>query len=174
MQNINMRTRLLAILTAAGMASVVVLLPASATAPQGSDPAAADGRYQEFGDTGGFWNVFAPGQTATMTAEELQANLQDSSKGPKHAFDQIAMYNALAHADPTTITNDALTTYFKDASFGVAPEQIERSYHPGENPDVVVVRDTTAGVPHIFGTTRYATMFAQGYTAAEDRLLIMD
>src|SRR4029079_18290150 len=30
------------------------------------------------------------------------------------------------------------------------------------------------GVPHIFGTTRYATMFGQGYATAEDRLFLMD
>src|SRR6185436_12029480 len=39
---------------------------------------------------------------------------------------------------------------------------------------VVVIRDLSFGVPHIFGQTRYATMFAQGYTAAEDRLFLMD
>ena len=29
-------------------------------------------------------------------------------------------------------------------------------------------------MPHIFGETRYATMFAQGYATAEDRLFLMD
>jgi acyl-homoserine lactone acylase PvdQ len=38
----------------------------------------------------------------------------------------------------------------------------------------VVVRDARFGVPHIFGQTRYATMFAMGYTGAEDRLFLMD
>src|SRR5262249_20049963 len=39
---------------------------------------------------------------------------------------------------------------------------------------VTVVRDASFGVPHIFGETRYATMFAAGYTGAEDRLFLMD
>ena len=39
---------------------------------------------------------------------------------------------------------------------------------------MTVIRDRSFGVPHIFGETRYATMFAQGYTGAEDRLFLMD
>lgn len=54
----------------------------------------------------------------------------------------------------------------------MAPADIDRAYSPF--PDVMVVRDRKAGVPHIFGTTRRATMQAQGYTAAEDRLFLMD
>jgi len=39
--------------------------------------------------------------------------------------------------------------------------------------DVLVLRNAD-DVPHIFGTTRYATMFGQGYATAEDRLFLMD
>lgn len=148
--------------------------PGTATGLNPSAEEDGEGRYQEFGDTGGFWNIFTPGQQGTMTPEELSANLANPAEGPAHAFDQIDMYNKLAHVDPSTLTDESLSTYFKDASFGVPEDKIERVYHPGDNEDVTVVRDTTAGVPHIFGTTRYATMFAQGYTSAEDRILMMD
>ncbi|MCZ7526881.1 MAG: penicillin acylase family protein [Acidimicrobiia bacterium] len=36
------------------------------------------------------------------------------------------------------------------------------------------MRDASSGVPHIYGRTRSATFFAEGYTTAEDRLLFMD
>ena len=38
---------------------------------------------------------------------------------------------------------------------------------------VTILRDGF-GVPHIFGETREATMFAVGYATAEDRLFLMD
>ncbi|MGB2756188.1 MAG: penicillin acylase family protein [Acidimicrobiia bacterium] len=157
-----------------GLCAALVALPAAGASNNQATGSGSQGRYQEFGDAGGFMNIFAPGQNATMTAAQLQANLADPTQGPAHAFDQIKLYDALAHTDPATLTDAPLSSYFKDASFGVADSDIERSYHPANNADVTVIRDKTAGVPHIFGTTRYATMFAQGYTAAEDRLLIMD
>src|SRR5581483_10042345 len=65
-----------------------------------------------------------------------------------------------------------LLQFFKDASFGVREDDIDRVYSPTAG--VTVVRDASFGVPHVFGETRYATMFAQGYTGAEDRLFLMD
>jgi acyl-homoserine lactone acylase PvdQ len=62
--------------------------------------------------------------------------------------------------------------FFKDASFGVREDDILRVYSPTAG--VTIVRDASHGVPHIFGTTRYATMFGQGYATAEDRLFLMD
>ena len=64
-----------------------------------------------------------------------------------------------------------IDAYFKDATFGVKPEDVERTYSPRD--DVTVVRDT-AGVPHIYGETRAGAMFATGYATAEDRLFFMD
>jgi acyl-homoserine lactone acylase PvdQ len=36
------------------------------------------------------------------------------------------------------------------------------------------MRDRSTGTPHIFGRTRYATVYAEGYATAEDRLFSMD
>src|SRR6185369_15829620 len=90
---------------------------------------------------------------------------------PPHVIDQLGMYGDLVYATPG-LTEDRVLEFFKDASFGVLPNDIERTYSP--TPGVTVVRDAGFGVPHIFGETRYATMFAQGYTGAEDRLFLMD
>src|SRR5437763_17156429 len=81
------------------------------------------------------------------------------------------MYGDLVYNSPG-LTENRLTQFYKDASFGVPENDIDRVYSP--TPGVTVVHDKSFGVPHIFGDTRYATMFAQGYTGAEDRLLLMD
>ena len=62
--------------------------------------------------------------------------------------------------------------YFKDSTFGVKPDQIERIYSPRD--DVTIVRDKAFGVPHIYGKTRAGAMFGAGYAGAEDRLFFMD
>ncbi|MGQ0823589.1 MAG: penicillin acylase family protein [Actinomycetota bacterium] len=104
-----------------------------------------DGRYGEFGDAGGFWAV--------------------------SATNQLEMWSALEQS-PDDIAPAALSEYFDDASFGVAAEDIDRTDTP--HPDVTVIRDERAGVAHIMGQTRYATMYAQGYTTAQDRLFTID
>jgi acyl-homoserine lactone acylase PvdQ len=81
------------------------------------------------------------------------------------------MYGDLVYNTPG-LTDADLERFFKDASFGVRDDDIDRVYSPTIG--VTVVRDRSFGVPHIFGQTRHATMFAQGYTAAEDRLFLMD
>jgi acyl-homoserine lactone acylase PvdQ len=151
------------------------LAPPSATAatpPTATPP--VDGRYQEFGDAAGFLNVIPPGQDGTLTPPELaqaQAAGNDPTKYPPHYADQESLYSALTFSGDNL--NDAdLTKYYKDASFGVKNSDVARKYSP--NPDVTVLRDKQYGVPHIYGRTRYATMFAEGYTSAEDRFLEMD
>lgn len=88
-----------------------------------------------------------------------------------HAFDQFGMYADLVYNAPG-LTEADLSSFYKDAAFGVPDGDIERVYSPVAG--VTVVRDKSYGVAHIFGQTRYATMYAQGYTAAEDRLFLMD
>jgi acyl-homoserine lactone acylase PvdQ len=131
--------------------------------------AEVDGHYQGFGDSTGFLNILPPGQDGSVNGlEAIQAQLGTT---PPHYQDQLAMYGDLVYNTPG-ITDAELTQFFKDASFGVKSDDIERVYSP--TPGVTVIRDRSFGVPHIFGDTRYATMFAQGYTAAEDRLFLMD
>ncbi len=144
-------------------------------APTG--PAAADGddnpgRYQVNGDLGGFLNVMPPGADGVINAEEAAAAAAAGGTLPEHVDDQLELYASLADAGPG-VTDDDLLDYFKDASFGVATDDIEREYAPGDRTDVTVLRDGF-GVPHIYGTTREGTMFASGYTTAEDRLWLMD
>lgn len=128
-----------------------------------------DGHYRQFGDRGGFANVLPPGQDGSL--DSLEAAAAQAGSYPAHTRDQYATYHDLVRAVPG-LTADRLPQYFKDASFGVPAAEIERSYSPF--PDVTVVRDKRAGVPHVFGATRRATMLAQGYTAAEDRLFLME
>jgi acyl-homoserine lactone acylase PvdQ len=116
------------------------------------------GHYQQFGDATGFRNILPPGQNATFGAQP-------------HVLDQLSMYSGLVYIAPG-LTDSQIPSFYKDASFGVPENDVDRVYSP--TADVTVVRDKSFGVPHIFGTTRYATMFAQGYTTAEDRLFLMD
>ncbi len=143
----------------------------STTAP-GND-LEADGRYRGFGDGGGFLNILPPGQNAGLTVEQL-GQVDEALKGtgefPAHYEDQLRMYDALVQSDE--LTDERLGEYFKDGSFGVQPDDIGRVYHPHD--DATVIRDKSFGVPHIYGRTRYATLFAEGYTTAEDRLFFMD
>ncbi len=134
---------------------------ASATPPD-------QGHYQEFGDANGFLNILPPGEDGVQSAQELA--LGPGAYQP-HQRDQLAMYADLVYNSPG-LPESRLSDFYKDASFGVPESDIERVYSPTAN--VTVVRDKSFGVAHIFGQTRYATMYAQGYTAAEDRLFLMD
>jgi acyl-homoserine lactone acylase PvdQ len=125
--------------------------------------------YQEFGDARGFVNVVGPGQDGSLNgAEAIQAQ---GGTYPPYVRDQLDMYANLVYASPGLAEADVLD-FFKDASFGCREDDVLRTYSP--TPGVTIVRDTSFGVPHIFGSTRYATMFGQGYATAEDRLFLMD
>jgi acyl-homoserine lactone acylase PvdQ len=126
------------------------------------------GQYQGFGDAGGFLNILPPGQDGVQTAGDV---LLGAAAYQPHEFDQLDMYADLVHNAPG-LNESQLASFYKDASFGVPDGDIERVYSPIAG--VTVVRDKSFGVAHIFGQTRYATMYAQGYTAAEDRLFLMD
>ncbi len=144
------------------IAALVLLLAAPVRAQ-------AQGHYQEFGDARGFLNVVPPGQDGVLNATEA-AQAQGGTY-PPHFKDQLNMYGDLVYNAPG-LTDDRLLEFYKDASFGVRDDDIDRVYSPTAN--VTVIRDKSFGVPHIFGDTRYATMFAAGYTGAEDRLFLMD
>jgi len=92
---------------------------------------------------------------------------------PPHWNDQQGKYDALA-AGAAGLTPDTLGNFFNDASFGVKPADVERTYQPAGRSDVTIVRDKQQGIPHITGTTRTGLMFGAGFAAAEDRLFVMD
>ena len=120
------------------------------------------------GDFGGFHNVLPPGSSGLDNAPQL-AQFELHGDRPPHNDDQRGMYGDLAYNAP--IGPGDLSKWFKDATFGVKPENVESVEHPRD--DVTVVRDRY-GVPHIYGSTRDGTMFGIGYATAEDRLFFID
>lgn len=137
-----------------------------------SAPAALAAEPAGYGanDSGGFLNVLPPGQTGHINALQLAQN-QLAYAPPAHFDDQRALYNDLLYASPT-LTDADVPKFFKDATFGVRPEDVERTYSP--RPGVTIVRDRAYGVPRIYGDTDEDVMFGAGYVAAEDRLFFMD
>src|SRR5438552_4436727 len=155
--------RLLTLLAGLGVFVVLSVHPSAAPG------AASVGHYHDFGDAGGFMNILPPGQDGVLNGPEaIQAQ---AGVYPPHFKDQLGMYGDLVYNTPG-LTDAQLTQFYKDASFGVPESDIDRVYSP--TTDVTVVRDESFGVAQLFGQTRYATMFAQGYTGAEDRLFLMD
>ena len=121
-------------------------------------------------DGRGFRNVLPPGQNGLINAPQLGAFAAGGAR-PAHSNDQLRMYADLVYATPG-ISASGLDQFFKDASFGVKPEDVERSYSP--RADVTIVRDKGFGVPHVYGATRAGSMFGAGYVGGEDRLFFMD
>ncbi len=173
------RVLLVALLTlvAASIAPLIASGAADTTssAPSGGGSrSGTDGRYREFGDGGGFLNILPPGQGSGLGSaglDQVNRAIEGDGDFPDHYMDQQEMYDALLRAGDD-LTDEDLDRYFKRASFGVARSDIGRVYRPHD--DVTVVRDDSFGVAHIYGRTRYATIFAEGYTTAEDRLFQMD
>lgn len=115
-------------------------------------------------------DILPPGQNGNATFAELLSHTVTGAR-PAHSADQLGMYANLA-GGYQALTTDTITQFFNDNSFGVAADDVERTYQP--RADVTVVRDKKAGVPHIYGTTRSGTMFGAGYATAENRLFLMD
>lgn len=115
-------------------------------------------------------DILPPGQNGNATFAELVSHMLLGTR-PKHSDDQLARYDALA-GGYERLTTGTVQEFFNDHSFGVKPEDVERTYRP--RADVTVVRDKTAGVPHVYGDTRSGTTFGAGYTTAEDKLFMMD
>src|SRR3954447_5416890 len=121
-------------------------------------------------DGGGFRNILPPGENGFDNGPQLAA-FEATKTRPAHNDDQLAMYRDLLFAVPGLGQAD-IPKYFKDATFGVQPGDVESSESPRS--DVTIVRDKGFGVPHIYGSTRAGTMFGLGYATAEDRLFFID
>jgi acyl-homoserine lactone acylase PvdQ len=120
-------------------------------------------------DAGGFRNVLPPGENGFGNALDL-AGFEASQARPAHSSDQLPLYRDLLTAYPG-LDDAGVDRFFKDASFGVKPGDVERTYSP--RADVTIVRDHY-GVPHIYGETRVGAEFGIGYATAEDRLFFLD
>jgi hypothetical protein len=145
------------------LVGVVLSLAGAATAGAAVQPSGAN-------DAGGFRNVLPPGQAGTDNALQLAA-FQTAGMRPAHWADQQPLYENLLYASPT-LKHDDVAKYFKDATFGVKPEDVESTISP--RPGVIIVRDKQFGVPHIYGDTRADVEFGAGYAGAQDRLFLMD
>ncbi|HEX6665257.1 MAG TPA: penicillin acylase family protein [Solirubrobacterales bacterium] len=121
-------------------------------------------------DAGGFRNVLPPGANGLATFPQI---LKFKAQGvlPPHFADQQPLYENLVYGSPG-LTEEQIPNYFKDATFGVPPGQLESTVEP--RPGVTIQRDSAYGVPHIYGVTRADTMFGAGYAGAADRLFLMD
>jgi acyl-homoserine lactone acylase PvdQ len=140
-------------------------VPVPGLTPSGPQP-------QPYGtnDAGGFRNVLPPGSNGFDNAAELAA-FEATGQRPAHNDDQLPLYRDLLYAVPG-LTDAQLPKYFKDATFGVKPEDVASVESPRS--DVTIIRDKQYGVPHIYGSTRGGTMFGEGYATAEDRLFFID
>ena len=142
---------------------VATLLSAATTAHAATQPFGTN-------DAGGFRNVLPPGEAGVDNALQL-AQFESGSTRPAHWDDQQKLYENLVLASPG-LTHDQIGDYFKDATFGVKPEDIASTEQP--KPGVTIIRDRQYGVPHIYGDTRADVAFGAGYAGAEDRLFLMD
>src|SRR4051794_9208476 len=122
------------------------------------------------GDAGGFRNVLPSGQNGLDNPVQLGL-FQASDARPPHWIDQQPLYENLLYASPS-LTPQQIPNYFKDATFGVKPDDVESTISP--RPGLTIVRDRTYGVTHIYGDTRDDVMFGTGYAGAQDRLFLMD
>ena len=151
-----------------GRKALVGMLVAAATAA----PAAYAAAPAPYGtnDAGGFRNVLPAGEAGTDNAIDL-ARFEAGGGMPQHWADQEPLYDGLLYASPSMKLDD-VAKYFKDATFGVKPDDIASTESP--RPGVTIIRDKAYGVPHIYGDTFNDVEFGAGYAGAEDRLFLMD
>ena len=155
-----------ALAAAVAGAFLATAAPASAQLPAGGPEPAPYGTN----DSGGFRNVLPPGENGLDNfADFTRASTEGTL--PPHFADQLGMYTNLLYASPR-LTHDQLPQFYKDATFGVKPDDVESTIHPREG--VTIVRDKQFGVPHVYGATRGDVMFGAGYAGAQDRLFLMD
>jgi acyl-homoserine lactone acylase PvdQ len=158
-------------------ALAALLLFASPAAAQAPTP----GDYQD-DDFLGFRNVLPPGQNGFASTGDNFAFLINGIR-PPHNNDQLDLYANLVYE--SAIDEADVDNFYKDASFGVQPADVEETYTPdcavtsapsadSEHCDDVTIQRDNYGVPHIYGADRAAAIFAAGYTGAEDRLAFMD
>ncbi|HZN18190.1 MAG TPA: penicillin acylase family protein, partial [Micromonosporaceae bacterium] len=147
---------------AVGVATVLVGLP-----PQ---PAAAAVFTSNDYCLGECSDILPPGQNGNATLTAILAHQLFGTR-PAHWVDQLDKYANLIYGY-SGVTDEQLSRYFNDGSFGVPAGQVESTIQPRS--DVTIVRDRATGVPHITGTTRAGTMFGAGFAGAQDRLFVMD
>ena len=147
------------------LAAVVVLVALAPAAVAAPTPTPYEGTAN-----GRFFHIIPPGQAGTANAIQT-AQFLSAGERPPHYSDQRDLYTDLLYATPG-LKDEDIGKYFPDASFGVKPDDVDRTYSPRD--DVTIVRDKSFGIPHVYGSTRGGTAFGIGYAVAEDRLFFMD
>ena len=135
-----------------------------------AQPAAAAVEPYGANDAGGFRSVLPPGENGLDTISQI-FQFKGFGTLPPHYADQQPLYENLVYGSPG-LTEADVPNYFKDATFGVPPGEVESTIEP--RPGTTIVRDKAYGIPHIYGDTRADTMFGAGYAGAQDRLFLMD
>ncbi|MEU9113962.1 penicillin acylase family protein [Streptomyces sp. NPDC048483] len=153
----------------AAAAAALFALGATLLAPPPTAAAAAPNDAHDYCQ-GQCADILPPGATGNATLMQILGNKLFGTH-PRHSTDQLGPYGALA-SGYQSLTDDTLTDFFNDASFGVPGDQVGKVSTPRD--DVTITRDKKTGVPHIKGTTRYGTEFGAGYAAGQDRLWLMD
>jgi acyl-homoserine lactone acylase PvdQ len=159
----------------AAAAAACLAAPASASAESPVQPFGSnDAGFPE----AGFRNVLPAGEAGVDNATQLaEFNASKQKKEPpaypRHWADQLPLYANLIYGSPT-LTHEQIPNYYKDATFGVKAGDLESSETPAGRSDVVIQRDKSFGVPHIYGSTRAGVMFGAGYAGAADRLFLID
>jgi acyl-homoserine lactone acylase PvdQ len=150
------------------------MLSAAAVAACLTIPSTAGAEVQPYGtnDAGGFRNVLPAGENGLDNATQL-TEFQLNKTYPPHFKDQLPLYAGLIYASPT-LSHEQIASYYKDATFGVKAGDLASSESPLTRPGLTIQRDSSFGIPHIYGTTRGDTMFGAGYAAAADRLFFID
>ena len=161
---VGVRMRLLAGLTTAALAAVVVGTSGTAQA----SGQATDYRHDDYAD-GQAMYILPPGENGLVNATDA-LKFEANGTRPPQSDDQLQQYSDLLYGS-SSLTNGKLTQYFNDESFGVKPADVTRTETPGEG--VTIYRDKH-DVPHIYGDTNPAAAFGAGYAQAEDRLFMMD
>jgi acyl-homoserine lactone acylase PvdQ len=151
-----MKTRLLLVAIACAVAAPAA--HAASPSPYGTN------------DAGGFRNVLPAGQAGVANVFQL-AQFTANGARPPHWDDQEPLYDGLLYASPSLTAAD-VPKYFKDATFGVKPEDVESTITPRSG--VTIIRDKQFGVPRIYGDTFEDVEFGAGYAAAQDRLFLID
>lgn len=137
-------------------------------------PAMASAQVQPYGtnDFRGFRNVLPPGTNGLVNPTQLFA-YEATHARPPHNNDQVAMYSNLTEAAPN-IQAAQISQFYKDATFGVLPANVDQARTETPEPGATIIRDKQFGVPHIYGDTRPELMYGIGYATAEDRLFFID
>jgi acyl-homoserine lactone acylase PvdQ len=139
------------------LAGVLALLVTAAAPGAAAEPAAFEP------GSPGFHSVLAYGQGQSTSAVDLARNLADGTV-PDSFTSQGDLYDAVIRKQPT----GDLSGYYKDSSFA------QVSGDTTTLDGATIVRDDRFKVPHIYGQTREAAMYAAGYATAQDRLFLMD